>query len=168
MSKNRRLAVLSALTGGLLAALFLPMDVSAADEYDFTPGIIFSVDSVEGYPPLDNEFTSSDTDMDLFDLTQNTKTILSINGSDTETQIGSFTNDDFLNKADGSFGPSDFEVPAGTQIDLANFGGGFENEWIDIPANGTDPGVSDLFITPFGDFPLMGTFFADLSTAYPG
>ncbi|MEB3031135.1 hypothetical protein [[Mycobacterium] nativiensis] len=39
--------------------------------------------------------------------------------------------------------------------DLANFGGGWENEWIDNPA----VGASDLMITPFGDFPLFGSFF---------
>ena len=54
------------------------------------------------------------------------------------------------------------------QIDLANFGGGFENEWIDVPSGSTDPGVSDLLITPFGDFALAGSFFTDLSTVLSG
>jgi hypothetical protein len=36
--------------------------------------------------------------------------------------------------------------------------------WIDIPSTGTDSGVADLFITPFGDIPLFGTAFADLTS----
>ncbi|MGH3968978.1 MAG: hypothetical protein ACRDTV_12925 [Mycobacterium sp.] len=66
-------------------------------------------------------------------------------GPDTETIFGSFTNDDFSN---GDF-----------TIDLANFGGGWENEWIDIPGTGLGSGMSDLLITPLGDFALFGTFF---------
>jgi hypothetical protein len=50
-------------------------------------------------------------------------------------------------------------VEGGTQLDLANFGGGFENEWIDVPGSGTGYGISDLLITPFGDLPLLGSFF---------
>jgi hypothetical protein len=53
--------------------------------------------------------------------------------------------------------------PTDTQIDLANFGGGWENEWIDIPS-GPDAGTADLLITPFGDVPLCGSVFSELAT----
>jgi hypothetical protein len=59
--------------------------------------------------------------------------------------FGSFTNDDFSNGT--------------VSIDFANFGGGWENEWIDFPGTGPGSAISDLLITPFGDFPVLGTFF---------
>jgi hypothetical protein len=60
--------------------------------------------------------------------------------------------------------PTTFDLAGGTQIDIANFGLGFENEWLDIPS-GPDAGISDLLITPFGDFELLGSAFSDVSTA---
>jgi hypothetical protein len=33
------------------------------------------------------------------------------------------------------------------------------------PEDGSDPGISDLLITPCGDFQLLGSFFSDLATA---
>ncbi len=60
-------------------------------------------------------------------------------GVDTHTVFGSFTNDDF------AAGPA--------TLDLTNFGGGWENEWIDNSAPGT---TADLLITPFGNFELFG------------
>ena len=167
-TQRRVTLTLGAVAGGLLAATFLPMAVAFADEYDFTPNIAsLDLTQVEGYPPLINEVTGTET-WGILDLTSNTAFAPNvITGTDTETTIGSFTNDDYLTVTGVTVigSPDIFNLPAGSQIDLANFGLGFENEWIDIPAGGTDPGASDLFITPFGDFALFGTAFADLSTA---
>jgi hypothetical protein len=169
MKNNQRRAALTlgAAAGGLLAAAFLPMAVASADEYDLTPNITtFAPSQVEGYPPLINEATGFER-WNLFDLTTNSLSDPDVlGGTDTQTTIGSFTNDDYLtNIGQIIIGSSNnFEVPAGTQIDLANFGLGFENEWLDIPS-GPDAGISDLFITPFGDFALFGTGFSDLATA---
>jgi hypothetical protein len=167
MSKNRRSAVVSAVTGGLLAAAFLPMAVAVADEYDFTPDLTtFLPSQVEGYPPLINEVTGTES-WDISDVTTNTTKDLDIfEGRDTQTTIGSFTNDDYLTSSGLTVlgATANFSAPADTQIDLANFGLGFENEWLDIPS-GPDSGISDLLITPFGDFALFGTGFADLATA---
>ena len=79
-----------------------------------------------------------------FDFTTNTVTVPDqLEGVDTETIFGSFTNNDFSN---GAFA-----------IDLANFGRGWENEWFDaLSAGGAQ---SDLLITPVGGFPLFGTLF---------
>jgi hypothetical protein len=166
--QRRATLALGAVAGGLIGAAFLPMAVAFADDYDLTPNIAsLDVTQVEGYPPLINEVTGTEK-WGLFDLTSNTTFAANvITGTDTETTIGSFTNDDYLtvNSLVVIGSSNTFELPSGTQIDLANFGLGFENEWIDIPAGGTDPGASDLFITPFGDFPLFGTAFADLATA---
>jgi hypothetical protein len=163
-----RFSAVCAVTGGFLAAAFLPMAVAFADEYDLIPDITtFAPTQVEGYPPLINEVTGVEK-LSVFDLTTNTPLYTDLlSGTDTVTTIGSFTNDDYL--MSGSYDAigtsSVFVMPADTQIDLANFGGGFENEWIDIPSGGTDPGASDLFITPFGDFALFGSAFSDLSAA---
>jgi hypothetical protein len=154
--------------GVMLAAAFLPTAVAFADEYDLVPNITtFEPSQVEGYPPLINEVTGFER-WNLFDLTTNSLSQTDVlGGTDTQTTIGSFTNDDYLIKIGqlimGS--PNNFEVPAGTQIDLANFGFGFENEWMDIPS-GPGAGISDLLITPFGDFELFGTGFSELSAAF--
>jgi hypothetical protein len=169
MKNNQRRATLTlgAAAGGLLAAAFLPLAVASADEYDFTPDIASFVPSqVEGYPPLINEVTGAEG-WSISDLTSNTTAVLhAIDGIDTQTTIGSFTNDDWLTKGalEVTNGTSTFFLSGDTQIDLANFGLGFENEWIDIPS-GPDAGTSDLFITPFGDITLFGTAFSDLSAA---
>jgi hypothetical protein len=168
MKNNQRRATLTlgVIGGGLLAASFLPMAVAAADEFDFTPDITSFVPSqVEGYPPLINEVTGAEQ-WRILDIATNTAPFGDdLSGEDTATTIGSFTNDDYLTGSDLSasgFGHS-FDMPIGSQIDLANFGLGFENEWIDIPS-GPDSGISDLFITPFGDFELLGPAFSDLSS----
>ena len=166
INQRRTTLSLSAVTGGLLAAAFLPMAVAVADEYDFTPDLTtFTPRQVEGYPPLINEVTGPES-WSLSDITTNKVAFPDVfGGTDTQTTIGSFTNDDFLTK-DGftALGAPGFFVPAGSQLDLANFGLGYENAWLDIPS-GTNTGISDLFITPFGDFALFGSGFSELATA---
>jgi hypothetical protein len=153
----------------LLASAILPVALAAADTDGFTPDIASFVPSqVEGYPPLINEVTGAES-WSISDFTTNSVRSVDIfDGKDTETTIGSFTNDDYLTSSSLTVFPASgplFQVPDGTQIDLANFGLGFENEWIDVPSSGSDPGVSDLLITPFGDFALLGSFFSDMTTA---
>jgi hypothetical protein len=168
MKTNQRRAMftIGAITGGLLTAAFMPIAVAFADQYDFTPDpTTFVPTQVEGFPPFINEVTGAEQ-WNIFDLTTNTVFHPNLlDGTDTQTTIGSFTNDDHLTNiglvAIGN--SSTFELPSGVQIDLANFGLGFENEWIDVPS-GPESGVSDLFITPFGDFALLGSAFSDLST----
>jgi hypothetical protein len=166
INQRRAIFTIGAGTGGLLAAAFLPMAVAVADEFDFTPNIAtFIPEQVEGYPPLIDKLTGTEN-WTLFDVTTNVPLITAFGGTDTETTIGSFTNDLYLTSSDYSFSGTSvtFFAPIGTQLDLANFGSGFENAWMDIPS-GADAGTSDLFITPFGDFALFGTGFADLAAA---
>jgi hypothetical protein len=164
-TNQRRVSLtLGAVAGGLLAAAFLPMAVAFADQYDFTPDpTTFVPTQVEGYPPLINEVTGTE-DWGINDLTTNSTAQFGADdftGTDTETTIGSFTNNDYLTGT--ALIAGSFIMQGGTQVDVANFGGGWENEWIDVPG-GTDPGISDLLITPFGDFQLLGSFFSDLAT----
>jgi hypothetical protein len=99
MKTNQRRAMLTigAGAGSLLAAALLPMAVAFADNYDFTPDIpTFAPSQVEGYPPLINEVTGAEQ-WNIFDLTTNSVRYTGIiGGTDTETTIGSFTNDDYL------------------------------------------------------------------------
>lgn len=175
---ERRLTRVVAAASGILAAALLPAGAAFADDFDFTPSISsFAPTQVEGFPPLFNEVTGTE-DWQPLNLTANTINPVLLPGVDTETTFGSFTNDDFLfNPVDpvgGGVvtylialpGHASVTLPGdATQIDLANFGGGFENEWLEI-ASGPNAGASDLLITPFGDFTLFGTGFSDLATAF--
>jgi hypothetical protein len=151
--------------GAMLAAAFLPTAVATADDYDLVPDTsTFVPHQVEGFPPLINEVTGAE-DWNIYDATTHTTFFPDLGiGTDTQTTIGSFINDDFLVTEDAGIRSmtEQFDIANGTQIDLANFGLGFENEWMDIPS-GANAGVSDLFITPFGNFEILGTGFSDLS-----
>jgi hypothetical protein len=168
LTQRRAAFMVSALAGGLLAAAFLSTPVALADEWAFTPDTsTFDATQVEGYPPLDNVVTGTEA-FNIYDITNNLVTTPDFfKGVDTETTIGSFTNNDFLDTGLGAIfinGSSSADIPTGSQFDLADLGGGWENEWISIPT-GADAGTSDLLITPFGDVPLFGSFFADLTAA---
>lgn len=154
MNLRRITFTLGAAAGGLLAAAFLPMAVAFADIYDGVPDPgSFQLTDAIGYPPFYNEVIGTE-DWSTFDVTTGQVfAVDQMSGNDTQTTFGSFTNDDFAVLKD--LGPA--SPPVGTQFDLANFGGGFENEWINVP--GVGQGISDLLITPFGDFPLFGNFF---------
>ncbi|HEX7322382.1 MAG TPA: hypothetical protein VF299_05510 [Mycobacterium sp.] len=111
----------------------------------------------EGFPPFYQESTGNES-WSIFDL--NTDKVLfadGLSGVDTHTAVGTFSNDDFLIN-NGFVSIEGAPVAPGSEIDIANFGGGFENEFVDIVGNGTGAGMSDLLITPFEDFTLLGTF----------
>ena len=163
MTTNHRRVTftLGAVAGGLLTAAFLPRVAAVADELDLTPDTTtFHPSQVEGYPPLFNEVTGSES-WNVTDLTTKSVDVPDFfKGVDTETTFGSFTNDDFLNQS--GVGVAGVIVNPGAEFDLANLGGGFANEWIDVPGSGTGSGISDLLITPFGDFELLGSFFSNI------
>lgn len=122
---------------------------------------------VEGLPGLFTQVTGTEV-WGVTDLTTNVPTVTGLfAGDDTATTIGSFTSNDFFGST-GAFGSQNFSlVGNGLQIDLANYGSGFENELVDLPSNAPfAPGVSDLLITPFGDFSLLGSLFTDFSSAF--
>jgi len=168
--RRYRKCFIAAVAGGCLLAPTLSTAVAFADDFAFAPDTsTFDPTQVEGYPPLDNVVTGTES-FSLDDLTQNSVNWAdAFTGVDTETTVGSFTNDDFLDTGLGiillnSSSTEVLDIPTGTQIDLANFGGGWENEWVSVPT-GIDAGTSDLLITPFGDFPMLGSLFADLTAA---
>lgn len=145
----------------------LPIAVAVADDYDYdlTPDTsTFMGGPVEGFPPFFSEVTGSER-WSFTDLTTNSVAALDVfPGTDTETTIGSFTTNDFTGSC-GIIESSNFVLDGGgLQVDLASFGGGYENELVDVPSGGDAPGLSDLLITPMGDFTLFGSFFTDLNT----
>jgi hypothetical protein len=148
MSRQRLIVrrLVGAAAGGLLVSAFLPIAVAFADEdgYIPDPSTLFPISEVTGFPPYSPEVVMGNESWSRFDFTTNQMLVPDqLLGPDTETIFGSFTNNDFSN--------------GGVTVDLANFGGGWENEWIDLTGGVGAP--SDLLITPFGDFPLFGTFF---------
>jgi hypothetical protein len=148
LSTRRLTLTVGAAAGGLLVGAFLPMAVAFADETGWVPDpTTFDETAVTGFPPYSPEVVTGTEQWSRFDFTTNNVTVPDqLIGVDTSTVFGSFTNDDFSNGA--------------SSIDFANFGGGWANEWIDIPGGtGAGFGISDLLITPFGDFPLFGGFF---------
>lgn len=141
---------LGAVAGGLLGIALLPIAVASADDYYYVPQpATFDITDVSGTPPF-TPLEATGTELwGLLDATTGKESLDVLQGTDILTQFGSFTND-FLLGHDGDF------------YDLANFGGGWENEWLNITVPTSDvpavSGVSDLLITPFGDFQLFGNF----------
>jgi hypothetical protein len=148
MIRNQRCRItvaLGAAAGALAVGALLPTAVAFADETGWVPdpGTLFPVTEISGFPPFSPEVVTGHESWNRIDFTTNTVTVPDqLEGTDTETIFGAFTNNDFSN---GDF-----------TIDFANFGGGWGNEWILFASS---PVASDLLITPFGDFPLFGTFF---------
>jgi hypothetical protein len=142
--RSRMTLALGAAGAGLLVGTFLPVAVAFADDTGWVPDpSTLNPTDVSGFPPWSPEVIVGDEAWSRFDFTTNTVTVPDqLLGVDTETIFGAFTNNDFSNG----------DITA----DIANFGNGWENVWVDF-SNGV--GISDLLITPFGDFPLMGTFF---------
>ncbi|HTZ16329.1 MAG TPA: hypothetical protein VMC78_22390 [Mycobacterium sp.] len=161
---RRRRITLTLAAGGLLAAGFLPMAVAFADD----GGLIFEpsngsfyLDSSGPLPPevMDSGPISVAAGDEYWDAVVGYDSANPIAypdalvGYEVDTTIGSFTNDDFIVEGLLPIVP----IPTGTLIDIADFGGGYANDWIDVPGTGLGSGVSDLLITPFGDLPLLGT-----------
>jgi len=130
--------------GGLAAAAVLPMAVAFADDTIFVPGVdTFDPTQVTGDPPYTPQIETGTELWRLEDLTTHVVSGVTTQGVDTHTEFGSFANDDFA-------------FSGGASIDLTNFGGGFENEFVSIPGSTFFNEPADLLITPFGNFELFG------------
>ncbi|MGH3563091.1 MAG: hypothetical protein ACRDTN_15230 [Mycobacterium sp.] len=152
--RRRVTRILGAAAGGLVATTFLPVTVAFADTYVDVPdpATFNPTQATEGFPPFYNVETGTEH-WTINDVSNGSSAFDQLSGIDTQTTLGFFTTDDFLvTFNDGAAGAP----PDGSQVDYANFGLGFANEWIEAPAAtaGGAPTITDLFITPFGDFPL--------------
>jgi hypothetical protein len=131
-----------ALTAGD-AAIYLP------DTTLFAPTV------AEGIPPFDHVLQGPESW-----FMSNPEIVVFLEGNDTQTTIGSIVNDDFLENSIATGAPV-APLP-GSEIDLLNFGGGFENEWASL-SDGQSYTVTDTVITPFGNYTIpLG------STVIPG
>ena len=128
--------------------------LTAGDTEIFVPEIgTFTPTVAEGFPPIERVLeggelwipTAEPSGVDIF-----------LAGTDTQTTIGSFVNDDFLESSGDAegVGTTLFVPSAGSEIDLANFGGGFENEWADLVDSDGVHTTTDTIITPFGNYTL--------------
>jgi hypothetical protein len=144
------LASAAAVCAGLIAGA--PLASGDADIYSPLTST-FSPTVAEGYPPLVQILQGTETWG--LDNQPTGIAVLALYGTDTQTTVGSFTNDDFLETdSQLTLNPGGAGIPLpdeGSQIDLANFGGGYENEWINSVDSFGHSSVSDTFVTPFGD-----------------
>ena len=144
-----------ALTAGD-AEIFLP------DLTTFTPSV------AEGFPPVESVLQGNEG---WFLDNEAPGVFVSLGGTDTQTTIGSFVNNDFLENYGDVAGSGSFDVfvPApGSEIDLLNFGHGFESEWASLIDSDGGKTVTDTIITPFGNYTIpLGTTVAEVSAAAP-
>ncbi len=89
-----------------------------------------------------------------------------LSGTDTQTTIGSFVNDYFTESSEKSLGA--VAPSPGSEIDLANFGGGYENELAYSLDGSGGYTVSDTLITPSGDYTIpLGSTVTEASAVVP-
>jgi hypothetical protein len=132
--------------------------LTAGDTEVFLPDTTtFEPSVAEGFPPFDEVLQGTET-WNMADPS------VQLIGTDTQTTLGSFVNDDFL-VSDGFSAVGHVPSP-GSEIDLANFGGGFENEYADLDGGRT---ITDTLITPFGNYtiPLASTVTENVAAAAP-
>ena len=148
----------TAAAGGLLTAMSLSAGTAQADDYSITPldpGT--DVVSETGMPPFYQSVIQQGTFEVERDFTGGGSAAGSISGTlYTDNSFG-MSNEDFI-VSSGTLGIPDHSV-----IDIANFGGGFENLYADIPAyeygaQVVPQEITDTLITPFGDFNIPTTF----------
>jgi hypothetical protein len=154
---NRRLTLtIGGAAGGLLAAAFLPLAVAVADNsYTLDPQGPEVITQVSGLAPFYQETIGTN----VFGADQgNPITTLGTFNADVTTVTTSwgFENQEIVDTG-GQLGG--LTVPTGSFFDFTNFGGGFENEYSDIIGTlGAPNTITDVFITPFGNFDIPTTF----------
>jgi hypothetical protein len=138
MSRRRVTFSLAAAAGGILAAAYLPVAVASADIVDlFTPDTS-TFDPTTGTEDW-NYIYLPDASQDVVD---------GFTTKDTVETFGSIVNN-YATVTAFTTGPE-----VGSDIDYLQLGGGFANEFVYEP--GVSPAITDLLITPFGDFTLLG------------
>lgn len=136
-------------------------DIYLPDLSEFHPTV------ADGFPPFER-FLQGPEDWNLLNPPSGVEVFLF--GTDSQTTIGSFVNDDFIESGGDYEGVnSNIVVPdAGSEFDLMNFGGGFENEWADVVDNNGGHTTIDTIITPFGNYTIpLGATAAQAGAAVP-
>jgi hypothetical protein len=151
---NRLLPLaLGAAAGALLAAVFLSRAVASADD-DYTliaqdPEV---VTGISGFAPLYQEVVGTD----VFAAEQSNPAITfgTFNADVTTLTTSWGVENQEIVVTGGQLGV--LTVPTGSVFDLTNFGFGFENEYSDVI--GVPNTITDVFVTPFGDFNIPTAF----------
>lgn len=159
-NRSRRIALtLGTAAGGLLAAAFLPMAVANADEFVYTPepGQFTPDPSTDwGTPGLLSGATGGDL-WQTADIGSGGTNVLyyipSLFGSDNDTLFLKLISNDLFTVTAHASDPG--ALATGSVIDYTNFGLGYGNEFVDAAAGSATPGLTDMAITPFGDFLLF-------------
>jgi hypothetical protein len=124
------------------------------DGYDITPNGPETLTGINGLPPADvaiqgtQEFDIGNGSFDADVTTTGT----SVYAESTETIL--VTQD-----LSGTVGTAAGDVPAvGSVIDVANYGSGYETVYTDLISSTGASVISDISVTPFGDFAIPTTF----------
>lgn len=130
-----------------------PVTLTAGETEIFLPDLsTFTPTVAAGFPPVEEVLQGAEK----WDLSNSPGIEVILNGTDTQSTIGSFVNDDFLESGGlaGGAGAGAVLPYPGSEIDLMNFGGGFENEWLSLIDSDGGKTITDTFITPFGNYTI--------------
>lgn len=141
--------------------------LTAGDTEIFLPDLsTFTPSVAEGFPPVEEVLQGAET----WSLANSPGVIVNLDGNDTQTTIGSFVNNDFLERG-GVEGGAGAGVPlpaSGSEIDVMNFGGGFQSEWANLVDDNGGHTITDTFMTPFGNYTIpLGSTAAEVAAAAP-
>jgi hypothetical protein len=124
------------------------------DGYDITPTGPETLTAINGLPPADVAIQGTQQ----FDIGNG-----SFDGdvTTTGTSVYAETTETILVTQDltGTVGTAAGDVPAvGSVIDVANYGSGYETVYTDLISSTGASVISDITVTPFGDFAIPTTF----------
>jgi hypothetical protein len=171
MSRRRITRTLGAAAGGLLGFAFLPAAAALADDYVVTPDTSSTetVTGIYGYgfdglgtaPPALAGTVQGDQPFDYSDVTTGeTGTFSGYEDTSTDTLGESNVGVYVASDTSGADAP-----PVGSVFDTYTFGDGlYENIYSAIPSAGGDQ-ISDILVTPGGDYTIPVTFDAAAATA---
>ena len=165
MHRRRVTRVLGAAAGGLLGAAFLPAAAAFADSYEIIPDGAETYTGVYGLentaPPAETGSIQGYQEFEVYDTSTN-QVVGSFEADESNsTDIAGDTNTELLVTQDlsGTVGTAAGDVPAvGSVIDVANYGSGYETVYTDLISSTGASVISDISVTPFGDFAIPTTF----------
>jgi hypothetical protein len=164
-----------AAAGGMLAAAFLSTGAASADTpsdpFGLTPQDDANLSAAYGLPPLyeaaygtqtfdfDSNniadfLTNSDLVPDGVDLSDVKADDITLGVENTKFFDGALQNQEIVLPSNFDLG-DDFTLQQGSVFDVANFGGGFGDVYVDLVGQGDAPNqIYDELITPFGNFDI--------------
>jgi hypothetical protein len=164
MHRRRITRTLGAAAGGLLGVAFLPAAAAFADDYDIVadPSSTEQVTSIYGYgfdgsadtvPPAVPGSIQGDQIVDSTDTTTGTSGTFAADESTSTYLLGGTNQEVLVTSASGTDAP-----PVGSVFDTYSVDdGAFANIYSALPS-ATGDQISDILVTPFGDYTIPLTF----------